>query len=633
MLKILRERATSWMLRGLLLLVAVTFVSWGGSYLLRERRDSYAAMVNGVIIQEADFRNAYDNQIRQYRNIFGPSFSEKMIEELHLKQRVLDGLIDKVLLIQEGKRLGVSVGDEELREVIESIPAFQVNGQFDQRAYERALRLNRMSAEDFERAQRENLLILKVRNLVKLNAEKVSEEEMRDVYLFENEKINLSFLKVAPEAFREQVTVNELEIKDYYEKHQEEVRVPTFIQIQYLAFRPSDFEGKVQVSSDEIERYYDRQKDRFKIPPQVRAREILIRVGPEDPPDKVEEKRKKAEEILEKAKKTNDFGSLAKQYSESSSAAKGGEMGWVQKGALGEPIDNVLFSLKKGELSNVIRGRSGFQIYKVEEIRVERQRSFAEVKDQITQALKREKGRAEASRKADDAFFALFRNRELEKYAREKDLPIKTTGLFKEGDEIPEIGRDPSFYASAFSLKVGEISPVVTIPPNFFILKCVDRKESRIPALEEVKAEVQRKVIGVKADEKARQVAENLLREIQKGKTIKEVARERGLQVEETGFFMRAGGIVPKIGPAEGFMTLLASLTEQNPIPKEVFKTKDGYFVVKLSASEPADQNKFPSAKKDLERRLLYEKGEEFFQNWVQQLRAEAKIEINKDVL
>ena len=114
---------------------------------------------------------------------------------------------------------------------------------------------------------------------------------------------------------------------------------------------------------------------------------------------------------------------------------------------------------------------------------------------------------------------------------------------------------------------------------------------------------------------------------------MNEIAKDRGVQMEETGFFTRAGGMVPKIGPAGEFMGILSSLTEKHPFPKEVLKTKDGYFVVKLSASEPADQNKFSSVKKDLEKRLLYQKQEEFFQNWLQQLQATAKIEINKDVL
>ncbi len=621
------------MLRGILILVAVTFISWGGYSLIREKGQTYAARVNGVSIEVNDLNDAYQNMVKQYRNALGPSFSDKMIEELRLRERVLNDLVSRALILQEATRLGLNIHDEELRETIESTPSFQVNGQFDSRTYERFLRLSRMSAEDFERMQRESLMFLKLTNLIKLNGGKVSDEEVLETYLFEKERINLTFLKITPEAFKAQTTANEVEIKDYFQKHQEDFRVPTFLQIQYLVFRPSEFEAKVQVSSDEITRYYDLQKDRFKTPKKVRAREILIKVSAQDPPDKIEEKRKKAEEILEKAKKTKDFSSLAKQYSESNTASKGGDLGWIQGGSADESLEKILFSKKAGDLIGVVSGREGFYIFKIEETVEEKLKSLEEVKDQILQRIKQDKTSGEASRRAEDAFYSLFRSRDLEGFAREKGLSIKTTGFFKEGDEVPEIGRNPSFYSSVFSLKVGEISPVVTIPPNFYILKLLDKKESRIPSPEEVKEEVRRKVIGMKCEEKARQVAEDLLSQIQAGKSMMDLARDRGIQMEETGFFTRAGGMVPKIGPVGEFMSTLSSLTEKKPSPKDVLRTKDGYFVVRLSAVEPADQTKFLSVKDELKKRLLYQRQEESFQNWLEQLRAKAKIEINKDVL
>jgi peptidyl-prolyl cis-trans isomerase D len=633
MLRILREHATSWMLRGILILVAVTFISWGGYSLIREKEFTYAAKVNGVEIQMKDYSDAYQGAIKQYRDALGSSFSEKMIEDLGLKGKVLDDFVSKVLILQEGARLGLDVRDEELRRSIESIPSFQINGQFDPRIYERFLRLNRMSPEQFEQMQRESLLLTKVVSLVRLNGGKVSEEEVLGTYLFENERINLVFLKINPEAFRGQVQVNEVEIKDTYQKHQEEFRTPNFLQVQYLIFRSSDYEGKVQISPEEIKRNYDLRKDRYTIPKKVRAREILIKIDREDPSQKVEEKKKKAEEILAKAKSAKDFGSLAKQVSESATASKGGDLGWIQRGALGEPIESTLSSLKKGDVSGVLRGKDGFYIFKIEEVVEEKQRPLEEVKDQIVQALRKEKGKAEASRRADDAFYSLFRSRDLEGFSKEKGVAIKTTGFFKEGEEIPEIGRNPLFHSSAVSLKVGEISPVINVPPNFYVLKLLDKKESRIPSLEEVKEEVKRKVIGLKADEKARQVAEDLLNQMRSGKPIREMAKERGFQPEETGFFTRTQGMVPKIGPPGEFTNALSSLTQNHPVPREVFQTKDGYFVVRLSALEQADKSKFSTAKRNLERRLIYQKQEEFFQNWLSQLRGKAKIEINKELL
>lgn len=621
------------MLKGLLLLVAVTFISWGGYSFFRNKKYDYAAKVNGTIISVKDYQETLQAVVKRYRDAMGPAFNDKMMEELRIRDNVIDELISKTLILQEGKRLGLDVSNGELTMAIQSIPTFQVNGQFDSHLYERFLRLNRMAAEDFERMQRENLLYTKVVNLIRLNGGKVSEDEMLETYLFENEKINLLFIKVSPEAFRTQVSVNEVEIKDYFQKNQEGFRIPTYIQIQYLAFRPEDYESKVQILSDEIKRYYDQRKESFKIPKQVRAREILIRVDPQSTPEKIEQKRKRAEEILALAKKTKDFASLARQHSESETASKGGELGWLQRGNIDELLEKPLFSLKTGELSELVKGPSGFYIFKAEEVKEEKQKTFEEVKDQIHQTLKKEKAKAEASRRADDAFYSLFRTREIEKFAREKEVPIRTTPLFKEGDEIPEIGRNPSFHSSAFSLKIGEISPVVNIPPNFYILKLVDRKDSRIPSLEEVKEEVIREITAKKTDEKARQAAEEILNQVRSGKEMSKAVEGKGFSIEETGFFNRAGGLIPKIGPAGEWMASLSSLTEKQPLPKEPFKTKEGYFVVRLLSSEPADRNKFDSAKKSLERRLIYQKQEEFFKNWLQHLRAKAKVEINKEAL
>jgi peptidyl-prolyl cis-trans isomerase D len=590
-------------------------------------------MVNGTVIDLREYGDAYQNLIKQYRDALGPSFNDKMLAELKLKEKLLDDFINRILVVQDAKRLGLAVSDGELQDMIQAVPGFQDGGQFDPRLYERFLRLQRMSAEEFERLQRERILMGRIVNLVRQNAGKVSEQEIWDTFVFEDERINLNFIKVSPGTFKGQVTFNDIELKDSYGKNQEDFRTPTFVQIQYLVFRLSDFEGKAQVSPEDIKRTYEIQKDRFKIPRQVKAREILIKVDPQDPSEKVDERRKKAEAILEKAKKAKEFGALAKQVSESNTAPKGGDLGWVQKGMVDQPSEAALFSLKAGETSGLVVTPSGFSIFRVEDVKEEKERSLEEVKEEILKSLKKEKGKAEASRKSEDAFYSLFRSRDIETYAQEKNVTIKTTGFFKEGDDVPEIGRDPNFYASAFSLKVGEISSVLNVGPNFYILKLINKKESRIPPFEEVKEEVTRKAVAKKSEEKARQVAEDLLKKIRGGKDIREVAREAGLSVEETGLFTRTAGAIPKIGPVKDSGPILATLTEKSPLPKEVLQTKDGYFIARLLAVEPADQNKFGSVQKDLEKRLNSQKQEEFFQNWIAQLKSKATIDINQDVL
>jgi peptidyl-prolyl cis-trans isomerase D len=88
MLRILREHASSWMLKGILILVAVTFISWGGYSYFREKKVTYVAKVNGVTIEWRNYNDAFQNVIKQYREALGPSFDDKMIEELHLKDKI-----------------------------------------------------------------------------------------------------------------------------------------------------------------------------------------------------------------------------------------------------------------------------------------------------------------------------------------------------------------------------------------------------------------------------------------------------------------------------------------------------------------------------------------------------------------
>src|SRR5512139_2780568 len=121
MLKILRENASSWLIKGLLILVAVTFVSWGGSYLLRDEKVTYAARVDGAVIDLREYGDAYQNLIKQYRDALGPAFNEKTVTELKLKEKLLDDLINRILIVQEASRLGVTVYDEDLKEMIRAV--------------------------------------------------------------------------------------------------------------------------------------------------------------------------------------------------------------------------------------------------------------------------------------------------------------------------------------------------------------------------------------------------------------------------------------------------------------------------------------------------------------------------------
>ena len=157
-----------------------------------------------------------------------------------------------------------------------------------------------------------------------------------------------------------------------------------------------EIQDKVTASDKEIEVYYKENKKEFIKPEKVKANLILFEVKKDDTPDVKKEKKKKAEEVLKKLKKGEDFEALAKEISDDRRTKKrGGSTGFFSKGkrknSYGEEFENRAFSLKTGEISDVFEGKKGFYIIKVAEKKAEEEQTLKQVKSKIDRKLKQTK--------------------------------------------------------------------------------------------------------------------------------------------------------------------------------------------------------------------------------------------------
>jgi len=157
------------------------------------------------------------------------------------------------------------------------------------------------------------------------------------------------------------------------------------------------YAAKVSVDDKEIWAYYDKNRASFRVPEQVKASQILIKTDPSWDQAKKAAARKRIDEIHAKLKSGQDFESLARTYSEDPSASKGGDLGYVRTGQVLKPFEDALFSLKPGEVSDVVETGVGFHIIKAVDRKPETTIPFEKVKDQLKSALKQEKGQQEAN--------------------------------------------------------------------------------------------------------------------------------------------------------------------------------------------------------------------------------------------
>ena len=140
-----------------------------------------------------------------------------------------------------------------------------------------------------------------------------------------------------------------------------------------------DLKRKTTVSSEEIEDFYEKYKTGFTEPLKVRARQIIVK------------SEKEAKQILVQLLQGADFVMLAKEKSIGPNAAKGGDLGFFSRGEMPEVFDNIVFNLQKGDISGIIKLKSGYHIVQLLDKREGREKSLEEVREKIREGLRREK--------------------------------------------------------------------------------------------------------------------------------------------------------------------------------------------------------------------------------------------------
>lgn len=168
-------------------------------------------------------------------------------------------------------------------------------------------------------------------------------------------------------------------------KEQLELMSNDLIASEYLK---KEVVGKINVTEEDMKLAYKVRQDEFKTPEMVRARQILIKVNKSAAEDDKKKAKEKAEEILKRIKAGEDFGKLASEVSDdTASKMKGGDLGFFPKGKTVPDFEKVAFSLKPGEVSDIVETQFGFHIIKVEEKKESVLEPYDKIKDKIKEKV------------------------------------------------------------------------------------------------------------------------------------------------------------------------------------------------------------------------------------------------------
>ena len=589
--------------------------------------------MNGEAISQREFGVYYQRLMDLYRDFFKGALTQEAIKNLNLKGAVMEELIQRRVLLQEARRLGLEVTDEELMDAIAGMAEFQVNGRFSKNRYQQMLRTNRLAPGPFEAERREELAIQKLYDIIQ-DVIHVTESEVREQYRVAQEKVNFYFIRLSASDFSSRAEITAEEIKNYYERNKEALKEPPKVQVEYVVYPFDRFSSKVQVSEKEIEDFYQRHRQtRFHQARTLRLRHILVRVSSGADAQQREKARLRAEGVLQESRAGKDFAELAKKYSEDPSAARGGDIGWIARGQMVAPLEQVVFGLKKGELSAAVESPLGYHIFKVEEVKEEKKVGLKEATPEIVRAIRVERGKTEAARAVDADREKALSGTDLSALAKERDLASKVSPFFGRSEILPEVGPMEEFNRTAFSLAAREVSPVIEGAHGYYLLRVSQRKEPALPPLESLRPEIEMRLKETKAFELATRRAQALLEQLRKEGDIKRVAKEHGLQVGETGWFLRSDAEIAKIGMLQEVRPGAMAISLRQPVAERPYTQGNSVYLFVFKESQGADMGRFESDKGRLLQQALAAKRQIAVRKFIESLKAKARVRVEPRIL
>ena len=206
---------------------------------------------------------------------------------------------------------------------------------------------------------------------------KVSQEEINE------QLINLKSQFPNEAEFNQALTRMDLTEASIKEKIQRDLALKKLIEDEIVP--------KVTVTDSEIRAFYDNNPETFKQPERVKASHILIKVDPKADSAQKAEAKKKIDMVQAKLQRGEDFGALAKEYSEGPSAPKGGDLGYFSRGQMVKPFEDAAFAMKPGEVSGMVETRFGYHLIKVTDKTPEGTIPYADVKEKLGEFLKQRK--------------------------------------------------------------------------------------------------------------------------------------------------------------------------------------------------------------------------------------------------
>ncbi len=348
----------------------------------------------------------------------------------------------------------------------------------------------------------------------------------------------------------------------------------------------------------------------------VRARHILLKNDGTDEAAVM----KQANGLIARARKGEDFGQLARQYStEPGAATSGGELGWFGKGRMVKPFEDIAMKGRPGQILGPVKTQFGIHIIHIEG-RDQRQVKIADIALPVKASSQT---KDDAFQRAQDFAYGA-KDGKFEKDAESFNLQVKETGQFQKSVMIPGIGSSETVMKFAFDKGLGDISEACQVNGGVGVFKISEVKKEGVRPFEEVKDNLKPRVLRKKKMSMMKEVVQKQRSSMNDTLDLGSLASaDARIAVQTTGQFS-ANGAIPTIGRDNSFLGVaLTAPVRKVTAPVEGLR---GYFLVKVLDRTPFDSTSFNSQRNILAAQMVQEKKQRIFADCLDKLKAKSDI-------
>jgi len=488
MLQSLRERAGSWIVRIILVLVALSFVFWGTSSIFNLfLEDEVVASINDEDISLHYYQNAVNAERERLQGDRGADALLSRVNEKGLQDKVLSQLINRTLIRQVAIEDKITLSQEQIDQIIVNQPFFHQDGKFDERGYIAALRRSGFSPQGYRQYILENFQQETYINAVRDAA--FYTRDMLDQYVdWQYQKRYYSYLHLPIDVFVEEQDISEEQLRNFYAENVDDYYEPDYFRINFILITPDKVVTKISYDEQDIRSTYRDLYGYLYDTQLIGVRHIFFEsTDASDDTFMVQ-----AEELKKEINNRDDFVRLVEQWSEDD-LTKGAE------GVLGEiPASELppefleVVRASPDNLLGPVRTPFGVHLLWVDNRSEINAPPYEEVYDElVTDYIYNqldERLLSEAESIADE----LFVNPDLGSVADLTGYEMEATDfLTLDSDSIQSLGQE--FIDELLLLEPGDVSNVIWLDDgNFMAFELLELKPERLVPYGEIELDIRR---------------------------------------------------------------------------------------------------------------------------------------------